>query len=84
MDRRDRWNSAAAGGVDMKLLHGLALIVGVVFGGAFSQAPEFAQQYRQRLGGALDELTAIVQRFDQDAARAGLDRRRAARTSRPK
>ncbi len=39
-----------------------------------SQAPEFAQQYVQRLGGALDELRAIVQSFDQDAAREGLDR----------
>lgn len=40
-----------------------------------SQAPEFAQQYAQRLGGALDEIHAIVQSFDQDAAREGLDRR---------
>ncbi len=40
-----------------------------------SQGPEFAQQYAQRLGGALDELRAIVQSFDQDAAREGLDRR---------
>lgn len=40
-----------------------------------SQAPEFAQQYQQRLGGALDELRAIVQSFDQDAAREGLDRK---------
>ena len=40
----------------------------------FSQAPEFAQQYRQRLGGALDELRVIVADFDADAGRAGLDR----------
>jgi hypothetical protein len=41
---------------------------------AASQGPEFAQQYRQRLGGALDELSAIVERFDADAARQGLTR----------
>lgn len=39
-----------------------------------SQAPEFAQQYAQRLGGALDELRAVVRSFDQDALREGLDR----------
>ncbi len=39
-----------------------------------SQAPEFAQQYRQRLNGALDELSRIVARFDADAAAEGLDR----------
>jgi len=32
-----------------------------------SQAPEFAQQYRQRLGGAIDELREVVRRFDEDA-----------------
>lgn len=31
----------------------------------FSQAPEFAQQYRQRLGGAIDELTTSIQSFDE-------------------
>ncbi len=41
---------------------------------AAAQAPEFGQQYRQRLGGALDELTRIVQRFEADAAREGLSR----------
>ncbi|MCF3642787.1 DUF2937 family protein [Rhizobium sp. TRM95111] len=40
----------------------------------FSQAPEFAQQYQQRLDGALDELAIIVADFDRDATRAGLDR----------
>lgn len=42
-----------------------------------SQAPEFAQQYRQRLGGAVDELAGVVSSFDQDAAAAGIDRTRA-------
>ncbi len=44
---------------------------------AFSQAPEFAQQYRQRLGGAVDELRRAVADFDHDAATAGMDRERA-------
>jgi hypothetical protein len=38
------------------------------------QAPEFAQQYRQRLGGAIEELHEVVARFDADAAQNGLDR----------
>lgn len=42
-----------------------------------SQLPEFAQQYRQRLGGAVDELQSIVQRFDADALTAGMDRAQA-------
>lgn len=39
-----------------------------------SQAPEFAQQYRQRLGGALQELRAVVEDFDADARRSDLSR----------
>lgn len=47
----------------------------VVAGGVFcSQAPELAQQYRQRLGGAIDELTIRIQDFDAHANHAGLDR----------
>lgn len=41
---------------------------------AASQAPEFAQQYRQRLGGAIDEMRNVVSQFDGDAAANGLDR----------
>ncbi len=47
-----------------------ALILGV---GA-SQFPEVSQQYRQRLGGAVDALQVVVADFDATAARAGLDR----------
>jgi hypothetical protein len=43
----------------------IALIAGLLG----SQGPEFAQQYRQRIGGALDELKRIVADFDQEAAR---------------
>lgn len=44
---------------------------------AAGQAPEFAQQYRQRLGGAIEEMQAVVSRFDEDAARNGLNREEA-------
>ena len=39
---------------------------------SLSQAPEFAQQYRQRLGGAIDELQASVVAFDTDSRASGL------------
>jgi hypothetical protein len=39
-----------------------------------TQAPEFAQQYTQRLGGAVDELRRVVENFDRDARLEGLDR----------
>ncbi|MFX5510351.1 DUF2937 family protein, partial [Acinetobacter baumannii] len=39
-----------------------------------SQLPEFAQQYRQRLGGAVDEIKRVVANFDADAARLSLSR----------
>jgi hypothetical protein len=39
---------------------------------SFSQAPEFAQQYRQRLGGAIDELQASIAAFDADSLASGL------------
>ena len=41
---------------------------------AFSQLPEFAQQYAQRLGGAISELKVIVADFDRDAANSQLSR----------
>jgi hypothetical protein len=39
-----------------------------------SQGPEFTQQYRQRLGGAIDELKRVVQQVDEDAQRTGQTR----------
>lgn len=39
-----------------------------------SQGPEFAQQYQQRLGGAIDELETVVARFDEGATAVGLAR----------
>ena len=50
---------------------------GLVLAVALSQFPEYAQQYTQRLGGAVDELRIITQRFDSEAAAAGLDRQQA-------
>ena len=41
-------------------VHPVAFVIGLLLGFALSQTPEFAQQYRQRLGGAIDELQRIV------------------------
>jgi Protein of unknown function (DUF2937) len=59
--------------------HPVAFIMGLLIGFVLSQAPEFAQQYRQRLGGAVDELARIIQQFDQDSRRSGYDRTAALR-----
>ena len=52
----------------------LSLAFGVLIGVAASQLPEYAQQYRQRLGGAVDELHAVMAKFDADSGQAGLSR----------
>ncbi len=52
----------------------IALLIGLFCAVVASQLPEFAQQYRQRLGGALDELNAQVARFDADASQSGITR----------
>lgn len=52
----------------------MSFALALVFGLATSQAPEFAQQYFQRLGGAIDELSAEVAAFDADSRAAGLSR----------
>ncbi len=44
---------------------------------ATSQMPEFAQQYRQRLAGAVEELRVVVADFDKDAQTAGVTRKQA-------
>ena len=59
----------------MALARPLVILTAAVTGGlASSQLPEFAQQYRQRLGGALDEIRQVVEDFDADAARSNLAR----------
>jgi hypothetical protein len=46
-----------------------------IFGAiAGAQLPEIMQQYQQRLGGATDEIAALVDRFDQDAATNNMSR----------
>ena len=56
------------------ILRRLALFIGLSFAFLTSQLPEYAQQYRQRLGGALDELNRILVEFDSDAARLNMNR----------
>jgi len=53
----------------------LALFFAMIFGVSMTQLPEFVAQYKQRLGGAIDELSAIVARFDRDSAAAGMSER---------
>jgi hypothetical protein len=54
------------------ILGRIAFFFALLFGLATTQLPEFMQQYRQRLGGAVDEITAIIARFDNDARDNGL------------
>jgi hypothetical protein len=52
----------------------LALAAGVAGAAAFSQYPEFSQQYIQRLAGQVDALTLVVADFDKSAAANNLTR----------
>jgi hypothetical protein len=52
----------------------LGIVGGLALGAALSQFPEYAQQYTQRLGGAVDELKIITTEFEQAAKEAGLSR----------
>jgi hypothetical protein len=54
------------------LMRRLALAIALIAGVIGSQGPEFAQQYRQRIGGALDELKRILAEFDAETAREGM------------
>lgn len=56
------------------ILRRLVFALSLLLGAFTSQLPEFAQQYRQRLGGAIDELRAVVARFDEDASAERLGR----------
>lgn len=56
------------------LTRSLGLAAGLFLGMITSQAPEFGQQYRQRIGGAIDELRDVMQKFDADSATVGLSR----------
>jgi len=51
----------------------LALVKNIAalgIGMTLSQFPEYSQQYVQRLGGAVDELTSVVSDFDRTARRS--------------
>jgi hypothetical protein len=52
----------------------ITLAGGVAGAVSFSQFSEFSQQYIQRMGGAVDELSRFVAEFDADAAELGLSR----------
>lgn len=52
----------------------LGIIGGLGLGLVLSQFPEYAQQYTQRLGGAVDELRIITAEFDAAATAAGMTR----------
>ncbi|WP_106751522.1 DUF2937 family protein [Pannonibacter carbonis] len=55
------------------LARSFVIAVGILAGVTSSQLPEFAQQYRQRLGGAIDALQQVMAVTAEDAARNGLD-----------
>ncbi|WP_150522710.1 DUF2937 family protein [Roseibium sediminis] len=48
------------------------VIVMLLTGTTTSQLPEFAQQYRQRLGGAIDALQEVMADFKRDAEAFGM------------
>jgi len=49
----------------------IAFGLGLLGGVTASQLPEYSQQYRQRLGGTIDELRRVIGHFDADAASNG-------------
>ena len=52
----------------------LAVVAGLSGAAGVSQFPEYSQQYMQRLGGAVDELSRFMDDFDADAGRFELSR----------
>lgn len=56
------------------IIRRLALFFAMLSGLVTTQMPEYWQQYRQRLEGAIDELSAIVTQFDADNAAHNLTR----------
>lgn len=49
------------------IVRGVTLAGGLAGAVSMSQFPEFSQQYLQRLGGAVDELSRVVDDFDRSA-----------------
>jgi hypothetical protein len=54
------------------LVRRLSVAIGLLCGLIASQLPEFAQQYRRRLGGAIDELNRTIAQFDSETAAQSL------------
>lgn len=54
------------------IIRRIAFFFAALSGLLTTQMPEYWQQYRQRLEGAIDELAAIVQQFDAEASKEGL------------
>jgi hypothetical protein len=54
------------------LIGRVAFAIGILFALIGVQGPEFVEQYRQRLAGAIDELSRVVAAFDAEAARQSL------------
>ncbi|MBL8905180.1 MAG: DUF2937 family protein [Rhizobiales bacterium] len=70
-----------ADGAGLHLSRGIVIVirtlspaVGLLGAILAAQLPELVQQYKQRLGGAIDEMATIVARFDADAASNSLTR----------
>jgi Protein of unknown function (DUF2937) len=55
-------------------MHLILFFIALVPALLFSQAPEFMQQYHQRLGGTTDELARVIRHFEEDSRRSGHDR----------
>jgi hypothetical protein len=54
-----------------RVIRTLGLALGLLGGALAAQAPEFAQQYAQRLGGAVDELRRQIAVLEADAKATG-------------
>jgi hypothetical protein len=63
-----------SGDAVFRVLRTLGLALGLLGGAVAAQAPEFAQQYAQRLGGTVDELRRVVTTFEVDASATGRSR----------
>ena len=59
------------------MIRALCLIGGLSGAAGLSQAPEFTQQYLQRLAGQVDALTMVAKEFDAAALAAGKGREEA-------
>lgn len=55
----------------------IAGVGGIGLAVMLSQFPEYAQQYTQRLGGAVNELRLVTEEFDRAALAGGLNREQA-------